>query len=145
MAPSKGQEPGDVGLVFAAHDNHDERCGQPPRLRNSDNPGLYYGDFENRYGERFVFTFDRVARAGTISGGDLGWGEPKSFAIEQLEEAVRDTRRVAAPIAGRRQTETSGRPVIDAALALGRVTGLTGRDEVIWLRACLEACATFTQ
>ena len=31
-------------------------------------------------------------------------------------------------------------PVIDAALALGRLTGLTGKDEVIWLRACLEAC-----
>jgi hypothetical protein len=24
--------------------------------------------------------------------------------------------------------------VIDAALALGRLTGLTGKDEVIWLR-----------
>ena len=30
--------------------------------------------------------------------------------------------------------------MIDDALALGRVTGLTGKDEVIWLRACLEAC-----
>jgi hypothetical protein len=26
-----------------------------------------------------------------------------------------------------------------AALALGRFTGLTGKDEVIWLRACLAA------
>jgi hypothetical protein len=34
-----------------------------------------------------------------------------------------------------------GLPVIDAALALGRFTGLTGKDEVIWLRACLTACA----
>jgi hypothetical protein len=31
-------------------------------------------------------------------------------------------------------------PVIDAALALGRLTGVTGKDEVIWLRACLAAC-----
>jgi hypothetical protein len=30
--------------------------------------------------------------------------------------------------------------VIDAALALGRFTGLTGKDEVNWLRACLTAC-----
>jgi hypothetical protein len=29
--------------------------------------------------------------------------------------------------------------VIDAALVLARLTGLTGND-VIWLRACLEAC-----
>ena len=31
--------------------------------------------------------------------------------------------------------------MIDTALALGRVTGLTGKDEVIWQRACLTACA----
>jgi hypothetical protein len=31
--------------------------------------------------------------------------------------------------------------MIDAALALGQVTGLTGKDEVIWLRACLAGCA----
>ena len=37
---------------------------------------------------------------------------------------------------GRGRTETSGLPVIDAAPRLGRVTGLTGKDEVIWLRAC---------
>ena len=30
--------------------------------------------------------------------------------------------------------------MIDAAPALGRVTGLTGKDEVIWLRSCLAAC-----
>jgi hypothetical protein len=30
--------------------------------------------------------------------------------------------------------------VIDAALALGPLTGLTGKDEVVWLRACLAAC-----
>jgi hypothetical protein len=35
-------------------------------------------------------------------------------------------------------------PVIDAALALGRLTGLTGKDEIIWLRACLTACTTLT-
>jgi hypothetical protein len=33
-------------------------------------------------------------------------------------------------------------PVIDAAQAMRRLTGLTGNDEVVWLRACLAACAT---
>jgi hypothetical protein len=36
-------------------------------------------------------------------------------------------------------------PVIDAALALGRLTGLAGKDEVIWLRACLGACTGFAE
>jgi hypothetical protein len=60
MADPEGQEPGDAGLVFTARNNHDPRCSRPPRVRNTDNPGLYQGYFENRYSERFVFTFDRA-------------------------------------------------------------------------------------
>jgi hypothetical protein len=48
MADPEGLDPGDAGLFFAAHNNHDPRCGRPPRLRNTDNPGPYYGYFENR-------------------------------------------------------------------------------------------------
>jgi hypothetical protein len=143
MVEPKAQDSGQVGLVFAAHNNHDERCGPPPRLRTTDTPGLYHGYFENRYGEQFVFTYDRATGTGTVSGGDLGWGDPKSFTLGLLEEVLRDTRKVAAQVVGRGQTETPGLPVIDAALALGRVTGLTGQDEVIWMRACLEACTSF--
>jgi hypothetical protein len=32
-----------------------------------------------------------------------------------------------------------------AALALGRFTGLTGKDEVVWLQACLAARTTLVQ
>ena len=92
MAIPKPHDPGDVGLVFVAHNTHDERCGPPPRLRNTDNPGLYHGYFENRYGEQFVFTFDRATRTGTVSGGDLGWGDPKAFTL-----AACWTRPSAAP------------------------------------------------
>jgi hypothetical protein len=145
MADPEGQDPGDAGLVFAAHNNHDRRCGQPPHLRNIDNLGLYYGYFENRYGEQFVFTFDRATGTGTVSGGDLGWNDPKSFTFGVLDEVLGDTRRIASQVVGQGRTETSGLPIIDAALALGRVTGLTGKDEIIWLRACLEACTPFEE
>ena len=91
MATYSGEDPGDVGLVFAAYNNHDRRCGHPPRLRNTDNPGLYYGYFENRYGEQFVFAFDRATRTGTVSGGDLGWDDTRPFTLGQLEATVRDT------------------------------------------------------
>jgi hypothetical protein len=140
MAIPKPHDPGDVGLVFVAHNNHDERCGPPPRLRNTDNPGLYHGYFENRHGEQFVFTFDRVTKAGTVSGGDLSWNDPKAFTLGLLDEALRSTQNIAAQIVWEGRDEASRPPVIDAALALGRLTGLTGKDEVIWLRACLEAC-----
>lgn len=144
MANPNDQDPDDPGLVFAAHNHHDERCGPPPRIRDTVNPGRYHGYFENRHREQFVFTFDRATRTGTVSGGDLGWGDPRSFTLGQLDGLVRDTRRVAAPVAGQGQSETSEVPGIDAGVALGRSIGVTGQDEIVWLRACLEACVLFS-
>ena len=143
MAKPKAQDSGDAGLVFAAHNTHYERCGAPPRLRNTGNPGLYYGYFENRYGEQFVFTFDRATRTGTVSGGDLGWGDPRTFTRGLLAEALRSTQDRTAQV--EESDARSNLPVIDAALALGRLAGLTGKDEVIWLRACLGACTDFAE
>ncbi len=142
MAEPENQNPGGAGLVFAAHNNHTPHCGLPPQVRNIDNPGLYYGYFENGYGEQFVFVFDRATKTGTIYGGDPDWGEPKTFTLGLLEEALRATQRLAEQIMRQGSAETSRLPIIDAALALGRLTGLTGKDEVIWLRACLNACVT---
>jgi hypothetical protein len=143
MVDPEGKGLGDAGLVFAAHNMHHARCGAPPRLRNTDNPGLYYGYFENRYGEQFVFTFERATGTGTVAGGDLGWDDPRPFSRGLLDEALRSTEDLAARVVG--SDARSNLPVIDAALALGRLTGLTGKDEVIWLRACLAACAEFAE
>jgi hypothetical protein len=46
MADPEGQDLGGDGFGFAAPHNHDERCSRPPRVRNTDNPGLYHGYFE---------------------------------------------------------------------------------------------------
>jgi hypothetical protein len=119
MAESDVQHPGDARLVFAAHNCHHERCGAPPHLRNTDNPGLYYGYFENRYGEQFVFTFDRATRTGMASEGDLGWGDPQAFILGLLAEALRSTQDLATQVVG--SDATSQLPVIDAARALGRL------------------------
>jgi hypothetical protein len=140
MAELEEQNTGGAGLVFAAHNNHTPHCGLPPRVRNIDNPRLYYGYFENRFGEQFVFVFDPATKTGTISGGDLDWGEPKTFTLGLVAEALSATRTLADQIVQQGSAETSGSPIIDAGLALGRLTGLTGKDEVIWLRACLKAC-----
>jgi hypothetical protein len=145
MVAPEGKDRGDAGLVFAAHNNHDPRCGPPPRLRNTAAPGLYYGYFENRYGEQFVFTFDGATGTGTIWGGDLGWDGPKSFTVGLLDEALRSTQRLAAQVEPPGRLQAAGLPVIDAALALGRLTGLTGKEEVIWLRACLAACTPMAE
>jgi hypothetical protein len=52
-----GKSPPGAGLNFAAYNNHDPRCGPPPRLRNTAAPGLYHGYFDNRYREQFVLAF----------------------------------------------------------------------------------------
>ena len=143
LAKPSDQDSFDAELVFAAFNAHHQRCGAPPRLRNTDSPGLYCGYFENRYGEQFVFTFDRATGTGTVSGGDLGWGEPHAFTLGRLDEALRSTQNLAAQVEG--SATRSKLPVIDAALALGRLTGLTGKDEVVWLRACLEACGALAE
>ncbi len=142
MVDLEGKDPGDAGLVFAAYNNHDPRCGPPPRVRNTANPNLDHGYFENRFGEQFVLTFDRATGTGAITGGDLNWDNPKSFTLGLLDEALRETQRLAAQIVAIGRTEASELPVIDAALTLGRLTGLTRKDEVIWLRACLTACTS---
>jgi hypothetical protein len=73
-----------------------------------------------------------------VSGGDLGWVDPKPFTLGLLDEALRSTQDLAAQVKG--SDARSKLPVIDAALALGRLTGLTGKDEVIWLRTCVTVC-----
>jgi hypothetical protein len=105
---------------------------------------LYYGYFENRHGEQFVFTFDWTIRAGMAWRGAVGCAEPQSFTLDLLVETLRTMQALAAQITEPGQAEASGLPVVDTALALGRLTGLTGNDEVIWLRACLAACTPVT-
>jgi hypothetical protein len=143
MEKPKYRDPGDAGLVFAAYNTHHARCGVPPRLCHTNSLGLYFGYFENRYREQFVFTFDRATLTGTVSGGDLGWGEPKAFTRGLLDKALRSTQDLAAQVKG--SDARSQLPMIDGALALGRLTGLTGQDEIIWLRACLGACTGFAE
>lgn len=140
MSTRRERGPDDLELVFAAHNNHAQQCGLPPRLRNTDNRKLYYGYFENGHSEQFVFTFDRATGTGTVSASDLGWNEPKSFTVGLLDEILGETRKIASEIVEGGDAAASALPVIDRAMALGRLTGLTGKEEIIWLRACLKAC-----
>ena len=41
------------------HNRHSAACGIPPAL-STEAADLYIGYFENRYGEQFVFTFDKI-------------------------------------------------------------------------------------
>jgi len=91
MAKPNDQDSVGAGLVFAAFNAHHERCGAPPRLRNTDSPGLYYGYFENGYGEQFVFTFDRATGTGTV------WVVTSAGANPRRSLSDGSTRPSAAP------------------------------------------------
>jgi hypothetical protein len=140
MAKKQSQSASDTGLVFGAYNVHSQHCGTPPGRLNSADLTLYYGYYENYHGEQFVFTYDREGQSGTIEGGDLEWGNTKTFTLGLLKQAVGATQELAARVEAGRNPETPALPVIDAALALGRLSGLTGKEEILWLRACLEAC-----
>ena len=86
---------GDAGLVFAARNNHTAHCGQPPRIRNSDNPRLYHGYFENRYGEQFVFTYDALAKTGMVCGAILTGAIPSRSASHSSKRPT--TRCAGSP------------------------------------------------
>ncbi len=43
----------------------------PPQFRPDHN--LYYGCFENRYGQELIFIFDYTADRGYLRGGNMGW------------------------------------------------------------------------
>jgi len=72
--------------LFVVSNHHAERAGRPPAI-DGDRPGAYHGYFENRYGEQFVFIYQRDSGEGTLWGGDVGW-EPHSVVDGKVESLV---------------------------------------------------------
>ena len=58
-------------LTIYRHDT--TGSGTPPAL-NNEAADIYIGYFENRYGEQWIFTFNRVTREAMLRGGDIDWG-----------------------------------------------------------------------
>ena len=61
--------------LLTISNQHSKHSGEPPRFTNED-PNVYIGYFANRYGEQWVFVYDRNKGAGTLCGGDVGWDKP---------------------------------------------------------------------
>ena len=58
--------------LLKIRNHHAAACSDPPIVA-SDESDCYIGYFENRYGEQWIFTFDRETRKATLRGGDVGW------------------------------------------------------------------------
>ena len=57
---------------FQISNTHTADCGDPPTITN-ELGNKYYGYFQNRFGEQWVFVYDREQKAGELRGGDIGW------------------------------------------------------------------------
>ena len=58
--------------ILTIYNRHTEACGPPPAVSN-ESPDVYVGYFENRYGEQWIFTYDRRTRTAMLRGGDTHW------------------------------------------------------------------------
>jgi hypothetical protein len=58
--------------ILTIYNRHTEACGPPPAVSN-ESPDVYVGYFENRYGEQWIFTYDRRTRTAILRGGDTHW------------------------------------------------------------------------
>ena len=59
---------------FVIWNKHGASCGEAPTITNQG--GTHYcGYFENRYGDQWVFVYDRERKIGELRGGDLGWDQ----------------------------------------------------------------------
>ena len=57
--------------LLRIRNHHSAACGDPPIVSDED-PDIYIGYFENRYGEQWLFTCHRKTRKVELRGGDIG-------------------------------------------------------------------------
>ena len=66
-----GEDPVSVPIL-TIDTQHTAACGPPPAFSHeSADPSI--GDFANRYGEQWIFSFDRATGAASVRGGDGDW------------------------------------------------------------------------
>jgi hypothetical protein len=58
--------------LFAMWNKHTAACGVAPAITNRSGD-QYYGYFQNRFGEQWVFVYDPERKVGELRGGDIGW------------------------------------------------------------------------
>ena len=58
--------------LLRIRNHHSPQCGDPP-IVTGDDPEVYIGYFENRYGEQWIFTRNRRTGVAELRGGDVEW------------------------------------------------------------------------
>ena len=71
---------------FQIWNTHYASCGEPPAITNKAS-NKYYGYFQNRLTEQWVFAYDPERKIGELRGGDIGWDT-----VVVVKEGVADVR-----------------------------------------------------
>lgn len=58
--------------LLTIRNHHSAFCGDPPIITAEDS-ATYVGYFENRFGEQWLFTYNRKSGEAVLRGGDIGW------------------------------------------------------------------------
>ena len=90
------------------HNRHSAACGIPPAV-STKAADLYIGDFENRHGEQWIFTFDRATCEARLLGGDTGWATAHPVREGRVDGPILapEERALAAGVVERQATLTS--------------------------------------
>jgi hypothetical protein len=58
--------------ILTIWNTHTGDCGKPPTITN-ESPQKYYGYFQSRFTEQWLFVYDPEQKTGELRGGDIGW------------------------------------------------------------------------
>jgi hypothetical protein len=151
-------------ILFQAMNNHSPDCGVPPCITNRDASATYYGYFENRHGEQFVFLHNRgddYARVynGRVYNGFDGWKRTDIAIKEETADEMKQQLRRQMTEAGLAHKATD--QGMDATMAksphalatllpngkyLAIYNAVLTVEEKQWLRACwIAAMRLFPQ
>jgi hypothetical protein len=72
LKASEEEEVSATEPMLTIHNRHSAACGVPPAV-STEAADLYIGYFENRYGEQWIFMFDRATREARLRRRDAGW------------------------------------------------------------------------
>jgi hypothetical protein len=73
--------------ILTIYNRHTAACGAPPAVTN-EAADLYIGYFANRYGEQWIFMFDRATHEATLRGGDVDWGRAHAVRDGRVDELI---------------------------------------------------------
>jgi len=73
---------------------HAKTAGEPPEITNETNTN-YFGYFQNKHRDQWIFVYDRGEKTGELRGGDIGWSKSRVVQDGKVREQDLDDDEAA--------------------------------------------------